>query len=107
MDEEPGWPNCLPEVQGGELAVEVFVENRPTQAVQHAGLMWYYDDDHYVTLNKEQIDGKPTVLWVVEKAGIPQPPFGDTPYQNDGIWLPHRTHCCTPRAERGCPPGKF
>ena len=76
-----------PEVQGGELAVEVFVENRPTQPYEHAGLMWYYDDDHYVTLNKEQIDGKPTVLWVVEKAGIPQPPFGDTPYQNDGIWL--------------------
>jgi hypothetical protein len=24
---------------------------------------------------------------VVEKAGIGQPPYGEIPYQNDGIWL--------------------
>jgi regulation of enolase protein 1 (concanavalin A-like superfamily) len=76
-----------PEPQAGDLAVEVLVEHRPTQPFEHAGIMWYYDDDNYVTLNKESFGGKQVALFVVEKDGKGQPPYGEIPYQDEAIWL--------------------
>lgn len=76
-----------PQVDAGALAVEVFVENRPTEPFEHAGLWWYYDDDHYVTLNKEQFGGRQEVLFVVEKEGKGRPPYGQIPFQGEGVWL--------------------
>ena len=76
-----------PEVKEGELAIEIFAENKPTNAFEHVGLWWYYDDDNYVTLNKEQFGGRQEVLFVVEKEGKGQPPYGQIPYAGEGIWL--------------------
>jgi hypothetical protein len=76
-----------PEVKGGELVIEVFAEIKPTQPFEHAGLMWYYDDDNYVTINKELFGGKNEVLFVIEKARAGRPPYGEISYKPDGIWL--------------------
>ena len=59
-------PRKPPEAKDGGLAVEVLVENQPTNAYEHAGLVWYYDDDNYAMLNKENV-GKSSVQLVSEK----------------------------------------
>ena len=38
------------------LILEVFLENQPKLLWgKHAGLYWYYDDDNYVCILKEQV----------------------------------------------------
>jgi beta-xylosidase len=61
-----------PEAQGKALAIEVSLECEPRTQYEHAGLVWYYDDDNYVALFKEQIDGAPKVQMVTEAKGKPQ-----------------------------------
>jgi beta-xylosidase len=61
-----------PEVQGKALALEVRLESEPRTQYEHAGVVWYYDDDNYVALFKEQIDGAPKVQMVTETKGKPQ-----------------------------------
>jgi hypothetical protein len=41
-----------PKVKDGKLAVEVLVDIQPTNGYENAGLIWYYDDDHYVIMLK-------------------------------------------------------
>jgi regulation of enolase protein 1 (concanavalin A-like superfamily) len=76
-----------PEVKDGGLATEVFVENEPTNAYEHAGLVWYYDDDNYVILVKEKVGDKQLVQLVPEKEAKPKVGFAEKPYQGKTVWL--------------------
>ena len=68
-----------PDAKDTSIAVEVTLENDPKTQYEHAGLVWYYDDDHYVAVFKERLGGKPKIQMVTEKGGKPSyevKPFG-------------------------------
>jgi regulation of enolase protein 1 (concanavalin A-like superfamily) len=71
----------------GEVAVEVLVENEPSAAFEHAGLVWYYDDDNYVVLLKEKVGAKVIVQLVSEKEGRPKVGFAEKVYEAKTVWL--------------------
>ncbi len=75
----------VPDAKDGRLAVEVFVESAPKTTYEHAGLVWYYDDDNYVALFKEFLDGKPKLQMVTEKEARPQ--FAVAATDAKGVWL--------------------
>jgi regulation of enolase protein 1 (concanavalin A-like superfamily) len=74
-----------PEVQGKALAIEVSLESEPRTQYEHAGLVWYHDDDSYVALFKEQIDGAPKLQMVTEMKGKPQ--FAVKPCESKTVQL--------------------
>ena len=53
------------------LAVEVYVESDPKVQFEHAGVVWYVDDDNYVSLFREMLGGHAELQMVTEKAGSP------------------------------------
>jgi regulation of enolase protein 1 (concanavalin A-like superfamily) len=73
-----------PETNKG-LIVEVFLENQPMLQYEHAGLVWYYDDDHYVSLWKEKTGKEQEVLMVHEKETKPR--FAQARYEGATVWL--------------------
>ncbi len=75
----------VPDAKDGRLAIEVFLENQPETTYEHAGLVWYYDDDNYVALFKEFLDGKPKLQMVTEKEAKPQFAVAETDAK--GVWL--------------------
>jgi hypothetical protein len=58
------------------LAIEVSLESHPKVPYEHAGLVWYYDDDHYVGLFREFLGTRPQVLMVTEKRARPTFHYG-------------------------------
>ena len=81
-----------PDVKTGELSVEAYVENKPTAQYEHAGLMWFYDDDNFVAMNKECFGGKASIIFFVEKVGIPGPAFPEVHWDAEGVWLRFRVN---------------
>jgi hypothetical protein len=81
-----------PDVKTGELSVEAYIENKPTEQWEHAGLYWFYDDDHYVILNKERnnYEHRTSIMFGVEKDGKGGPSFPDPTYEAEGVWLRFR-----------------
>lgn len=77
----------LPAPGKGLICVEVQVENEPTNAFEHAGLVWYRDDDNYAILVRERVDKKPIVQLVSETKGRPRVGFAEQPYENKTVWL--------------------
>ncbi len=75
-----------PDAKDGGLAVEVLVENEPTNGFEHAGLIWYCDDDNYVLLSKEKV-GKQVVQLVSETDARPKVGFAEKPYDGNTVWL--------------------
>jgi homoserine O-acetyltransferase len=75
----------LPDPKRSSMAVEVKVESDPQAQYEHAGLVWYYDDDNYVALFKERLDGKPELQMVTEKDG--KPSFAVKPCESKTVWL--------------------
>jgi regulation of enolase protein 1 (concanavalin A-like superfamily) len=67
------------------LAIEVYVESEPKVQFEHAGVVWYVDDDHYVSLFKEVLGGKTELLMVTEKTG--KPSFAQVRTDAKGLWL--------------------
>jgi regulation of enolase protein 1 (concanavalin A-like superfamily) len=51
------------------LVVEVYVESEPKGQYEHAGLLWYADDDNYVAVWKEMVNGKVELPMIIEKEG--------------------------------------
>lgn len=51
------------------VVAEVDVESAPQIQYEHAGLIWYVDDDNYIALFVESMGGKAKLQMVVEKAG--------------------------------------
>jgi regulation of enolase protein 1 (concanavalin A-like superfamily) len=68
------------------FAFEVQVENEPTNGFEHAGLVWYVDDDNYVALMKEQL-GKVAVQLMSETDGRPRVGFAEKEYKEKAVWL--------------------
>jgi regulation of enolase protein 1 (concanavalin A-like superfamily) len=67
------------------LAVEVYVESEPKVLYEHAGLVWYVDDDNYVSLFQEILDGKVELQMVTEKDGKPR--FAVAKHKAKGVWM--------------------
>ena len=61
----------VPEAGGAAVAIEVVVENDPKIQFEHAGLLWYFDDDNYVGIYKESLGGKPEIQMIAEKDAKP------------------------------------
>jgi regulation of enolase protein 1 (concanavalin A-like superfamily) len=77
----------LPEKHEAPMAIEVTLESEPTGQYEHAGLVLYFDDDNYVTLVKEVINGKSLVQLVSEKESKPVMPFPQEWYSASAISL--------------------
>ncbi len=67
------------------FAVEVCLESEPQAQYEHAGLVLYYDDDNYVALFREFLNGTRKLQMVAEKAGKPQ--FAVKPSDAKPVWL--------------------
>jgi len=67
------------------LAVEVHVESEPKVQFEHAGLVWYVDDDNYVSLFQEVLSGKVELQMVTEKAAKPR--FAVAHHEAKGVWM--------------------
>jgi beta-xylosidase len=76
-----------PEAKPQRFAFEALVENEPTNAFEHAGLVWYADDDNYVALLKEKVGEKVIVQLVSETKGRPKVGFAEKGYQEKAVWL--------------------
>jgi beta-xylosidase len=77
----------LPETKARSLAFEVLVENEPSNAFEHAGLVWYADDDNYVALLKEKVANNVIVQLASETDGSPKVGFAEKPYPEKAVWL--------------------
>lgn len=80
-----------PEEKAQGFAFEVHVENEPSNGFEHAGLVWYVDDDNYVALLKEKL-GKTVVQLVSETNGRPKVGFAEKGYQEKAVWLRMEIH---------------
>ncbi len=67
------------------LAIEVVLRSDPRVPYEHAGLVWYYDDDNYVALFREFLGTRPQVLMVTEKQAKPTFHYGV--HEDKTIWL--------------------
>jgi regulation of enolase protein 1 (concanavalin A-like superfamily) len=78
---------ALPDAKDKRIAVEALVENEPTNAFEHAGLVWYCDDDNYVALMREKLGAKVAVQLVSESNGKPKVGFAEKPFEPKTVWL--------------------
>jgi regulation of enolase protein 1 (concanavalin A-like superfamily) len=67
------------------LAVEVYLEGEPKVQFEHAGLVWYVDDDNYVSLFQEVLGGKVELQMVTEKGA--KPSFEVAKHEAKGVWM--------------------
>ena len=75
---------ALPE-SGKPIAAEVHVESEPKVQYEHAGIVWYVDDDNYVALFQEELGGKMKLQMVIEKEGKPR--FAVAKHEAKGVWM--------------------
>ena len=54
------------------LAIRVTVANQPRLMGEQAGLIWYHDDDNYIKLVKESLDGEEWIVLAREEGGKPE-----------------------------------
>ena len=59
----------VPALKSREMAAQVSVAHEPKEKYEQAGPLWYVDDDNFVKLISEQIDGKMYVVVARELAG--------------------------------------
>ena len=81
-----------PDVKKDQLIIEVTFRNQPKEQFEHAGIVWYRDDDDYVVLSKEHyIKGaKPAVQMVREEkvdGKIISKVKNHTPYDDEQVSL--------------------
>jgi len=67
------------------LAVEVYVEAEPKVQFEHAGVVWYVDDDNYVSLFQEVLGKKVELQMVIEKNANPR--FAVAKHDAKGVWI--------------------
>ena len=67
------------------LIVEVHVEGEPKVQFEHAGVVWYVDDDNYVSLFQEVLGGKIELQMVTEREA--KPSFAVAKHDAKGVWL--------------------
>jgi regulation of enolase protein 1 (concanavalin A-like superfamily) len=61
------------------------VESEPKVQFEHAGVAWYIDDDNYVSLFQEVLDGKVELQMVTEKDARPR--FAVAKHDAKGVWM--------------------
>ena len=71
-----------PDAKGGTLAVDVTVQQKPVINAEQAGLVYHVDDDHYVKLIYEALEGKPWLVMAREVGGEGNM-LGKVPLPND------------------------
>jgi regulation of enolase protein 1 (concanavalin A-like superfamily) len=54
------------------LTIQVNVTNYPQLMGEQAGLIWYHDDDNYIKLVKESLNGEEWIVLAREEAGEPK-----------------------------------
>lgn len=54
------------------LASRVIVTNHPRLMGEQAGLIWYQDDDNYIKLVKESLEGEQWIVLAREESGQPE-----------------------------------
>ena len=74
-----------PDAKDTTIAIEISLESDPQTQYEHAGLVWYYDDDNYVAIFNERLGGKPELQMVIEKGGRPE--FAVKPCGSKTVWL--------------------
>ena len=67
------------------IAVEVLVEGEPKVQYEHAGLLYYVDDDNYVSLFQEVLGGKVEMQMVTEKDA--KPSFAVAKHEAKEVWI--------------------
>ena len=67
------------------LAIEVHVESEPKVQFEHAGIVWYVDDDNYVSLFQEIVGSRVELQMVTEKDGKPR--FAVAQHGAKGVWM--------------------
>jgi regulation of enolase protein 1 (concanavalin A-like superfamily) len=77
----------VPVAKDGGVAAEVRVELEPVSPFEHAGLLYYGDDDNYVMLNRELVAKRPIVQLVYEIEGKPKWSFAEKPWPDKAVWL--------------------
>lgn len=65
------------------LAVEVYLEGEPKVQFEHAGVVWYQDDDNYVSLFQEVLNKKVELQMVTEREA--KPTFRTDPYKEKEV----------------------
>ncbi|MBC7908961.1 MAG: VOC family protein [Pyrinomonadaceae bacterium] len=68
------------------LILEVFLENQPKLLFEHAALYWYYDEDNYVGILKEQMREDIKLRMMSEKDAKALF-LGEPTYAAEGVWL--------------------
>jgi regulation of enolase protein 1 (concanavalin A-like superfamily) len=69
----------------GPLAIEVYVEGQPKVQFEHAGVVWYIDDDNYVSLFQEALGSEVMLQMVTEKDGKPRTMVAK--HSEKGVWF--------------------
>ena len=54
------------------FAIQVTISNQPQLVGEQAGLIWYHDDDNYVKLVKENLEGVEWIVLAREENGQPE-----------------------------------
>lgn len=67
------------------LAIEVRVESDPKVQYEHAGVVWYLDDDNFVSLFQEFLGGKVMLQMVTEKEGKARSIVAE--HGAKGVWM--------------------
>ena len=60
---------ALPDAKGESLAIDVTVRHKPLINAEQAGLIYHLDDDHYVKLIFEALEGKSWIVMAREVGG--------------------------------------
>src|ERR1700678_2408122 len=62
----------LPADIGTSWAVELKLDSDPKVQFEHAGVLIFWDEDNYMSLFREFLDGKPKLQMVTVKKGAPR-----------------------------------
>ena len=74
-----------PDKLGPAWAVELNLDSEPKTQFEHAGVLIYWDDDNYVSLFRESMEGKPKLQMVAEKNA--KPTFAVVDKDIKPVWL--------------------
>jgi regulation of enolase protein 1 (concanavalin A-like superfamily) len=69
------------------LAVEVFVESKPKLQFEEATLYWYYDDDNFIGLFRENVGKEVQVRMLREHGGKADWILFGKKYEAEGVWF--------------------
>lgn len=74
-----------PDKLGTAWSVALMLDSEPRTQYEHAGVVIYWDDDNYVSLFRESLDGKPKLQMVEVKKD--QPAFAVVDKDIRPVWL--------------------